>query len=49
MEEGAIESKREVEQQNIMLNKSSTILPTNDEEMSHACNSSDANSSSDEC
>lgn len=48
MEEEEVESQRQVDQQNIMLNNSNTISPTSDEEMRHAHNANDDSSSSDE-
>lgn len=43
-----IESQRQADQQNIMLNNSSIIFPTSDEEMRHARNANDDNSSNDQ-
>ena len=43
-----VESQRQVDQQNILLNNSSMILPTSDEEMRHAHNANNDNSPSDE-
>jgi hypothetical protein len=48
VEEEAIKSQREVHQQNIMSNNSSTISPTSDKEMRDACNTSNDSNSSDE-
>jgi hypothetical protein len=48
MEREEDEHKKQVDQENIRLNNQSTISPTSDEEMRHACSSSDDNSSSDE-
>jgi hypothetical protein len=49
MEHEHTEHKKQVDQENVSLNKQSTILPTCEEKISHARNSSDASSSSDEC
>jgi hypothetical protein len=46
--EEAVESQRWVDQQNIMLNNSSKISHTSDEEMRHAHNACNDSSSSDE-
>jgi hypothetical protein len=48
MENEEVEHKKQANQENIRLNNQSTILPTNDEEIGHACNTSNHNSSSDE-
>ena len=48
MEHEEVECKKQVNQQNIKLNNPSTMSPTSDEEMRHAHNASDDNSSSDE-
>jgi hypothetical protein len=48
MEDEGAEHKKQVDQENIMLKNQSTISPTNDEEMRHAHNSSNDNSSTDE-
>jgi hypothetical protein len=47
-EEEVVKPQRQHDQQNIMLNKSSMIFPTNDEEMRHAHNVSNDNGSSHE-
>ena len=47
VEEEAVESQRQVDQQNIVLNNSSTISPTGDEEIMHARNARNDNNSSD--
>jgi hypothetical protein len=49
MEHEQVKHKKQVDQENIGLNNQSTILSTRDEEMRHAHNSSDDNSSNDEC
>ena len=43
------EEWNQVNQQKIQLNSSSTILSTSDEEIRHLCNSSNDNSSIEEC
>jgi hypothetical protein len=47
MEHEEVEHKKQANQETITLNKQSTILPTRNEEMRHARNSSDDSSSSD--
>ena len=47
MEHEEVEHKKQVDQENIKLNNQSTISPTSDEEMRHACSSSNDISSSD--
>jgi hypothetical protein len=48
MEDEGVEHKKKYDQENIRLKNQSTISSTNNEEMSHACNSSDDNISTDE-
>jgi hypothetical protein len=48
MEDERAEHKKQADQENIMLKNKSTISPTNDEEMRHACNLSDDNNSTNE-
>ena len=48
MEDEGVEHKNQAYQENIRLKEQSTISPTNDEEMRHAHNASDDNSSIDE-
>ena len=47
--EEEVECKKQVYQENIMLNNPSTILHTSDEEMRHAHSSNDDSYLSDEC
>jgi hypothetical protein len=48
MEDKGVEHKKQVDQENIMLKKQSTMSPTNDEEMRHAHNLRNVNSSTNE-
>jgi hypothetical protein len=48
MEDEGAEHKKQADQENIVLKNQSIRLPTNDEEISHACSSSDDNNSTDE-
>ena len=43
-----MECQKQADQQNIMLNKPTTISPTSNKEMRHVCSSSDGKSSTDE-
>ena len=47
MEEEGAEYKKQASEENIMLKNQTIISPTNDEEMRHANNSSNVNSSTD--
>ena len=49
LEREEVESKKQVDQQKIMLNNQIKISHTSDEEMKHAHNCSDDSSLSDEC
>jgi hypothetical protein len=48
MEDEGEKHKKQVNRENVMLKNQSTTSPTNDEEMRHACSSSNVNSSTDE-